>query len=103
MFGGSLYNVYMLLFHTHNVGLVLYYVYVDEAMSEDLLAHIYCNYCMYFIVQMSEINPGHFHSTWCCVVALRKQYYAEMSSFYYKNTCQNISIGQTIFTLSITV
>ena len=27
---------------------------------------------MYFIVQMSEINPGHFHSTWCCVVALRK-------------------------------
>ena len=72
MFGGSLYNVYMLLFHTHNVGLVLYYVYVDEAMSEDLLADICCNYCMYFIVQMSEINPGHFHSTWCCVVALRK-------------------------------
>ena len=36
MFDGSLYNVYMVLFHTHNVGLFLYYVYVDEAMSEDL-------------------------------------------------------------------
>ena len=31
-----MYNVYMLLFHTHNVGLFLYYVYVDEAMPEDL-------------------------------------------------------------------
>ena len=60
---GSLYDVHMLLLHTHNVGFFLYYVYVDEAMSEDLLAHICCNYCMYFIVQMSEINPSHFRST----------------------------------------
>ena len=34
---------------------------------------------MYFIVQMSEINSGHFHSTWCCVVALRKGYFAIMA------------------------
>ena len=25
-----------------------------------------------FIGEMSEINPGHFHSTWCCVDALHK-------------------------------
>ena len=69
MFGGSLllYICYYFIMWAS-----LYYVYVDEAMSEDLLAGICCNYCMYFIVQMSEINLGHFHSTWCCVDALRK-------------------------------
>ena len=27
---------------------------------------------MYFVVQISEIKPGHFHSNRCCVDALRK-------------------------------